>query len=111
MTISIKGFDHGNRGAGIRNHQLILPTVVCSTHVSRRIATEVGAVTFAHQHGCGIIGDDVNDLAVMKAVGLAICPSSAVNSVKTECHIILSRKGGDACVREFIDQYLLPQGI
>ena len=41
MTISIKGFDHGNRGAGIRNHQLILPTVVCSTHVSRRIATEV----------------------------------------------------------------------
>ncbi|MEY4290394.1 MAG: hypothetical protein RL130_336, partial [Actinomycetota bacterium] len=45
MTISIQGFDHGNRGAGIRNHQLILPTVVCSTHVSRRIATEVGAVT------------------------------------------------------------------
>ena len=57
------------------------------------------------------IGDDVNDLAVMKAVGLAVCPSSAVNAVKSECHIILSRKGGDACVREFIDQYLLPNGI
>jgi altronate dehydratase len=56
---AINGFDHGNRGTGIRNHQLILPTVVCSTHVSRRIASEVGAVTFAHQHGCGIIGDDV----------------------------------------------------
>jgi YrbI family 3-deoxy-D-manno-octulosonate 8-phosphate phosphatase len=59
----------------------------------------------------GIIGDDVNDLPVMKAVGLAVCPSSAVNSVKSECHIILSRKGGDACVREFIDHYLLPQAI
>ena len=59
----------------------------------------------------GIIGDDVNDLPVMKAVGLAVCPSSAVNSVKSACHIILSRKGGDACVREFIDHYLLPQAI
>jgi altronate dehydratase large subunit len=59
MTISVQGFDHGNRGVGIRDYQLVLPTVVCSTHVSRRIAKEVGAVTFAHQHGCGIIGDDV----------------------------------------------------
>jgi YrbI family 3-deoxy-D-manno-octulosonate 8-phosphate phosphatase len=59
----------------------------------------------------GIIGDDVNDLPVMKAVGLAVCPASAVNSVKSECHIILSRKGGDACVREFIDHYLLAQAI
>lgn len=59
----------------------------------------------------GIIGDDVNDLPVMKAVGLAVCPSSAVNSVKSASHIILSRKGGDACVREFIDHYLLAQAI
>ncbi|MEY4289985.1 MAG: hypothetical protein RLZZ30_2073 [Bacteroidota bacterium] len=59
----------------------------------------------------GIIGDDVNDLPVMKAVGLAVCPASAVNSVKSASHIILSRKGGDACVREFIDHYLLAQAI
>lgn len=59
MTLTLSGFDHENRGVGIRNHQLILPTVICSTHVSRRIAAEVGAVTFAHQHGCAIIGDDV----------------------------------------------------
>ena len=57
--MSMKGFDHGNRGIGVRNHQLILPSVVCSTRVSSRIAREVGAVTFAHQHGCGFIGNDV----------------------------------------------------
>jgi altronate dehydratase len=55
----IIGFSNENRGVGIRNHQLILPSVICSTHVSRRIANEISAVTFAHQHGCGIIGDDV----------------------------------------------------
>lgn len=52
------------------------------------------------------IGDDRNDAEVMKAVGLAICPSSAVASIKSIADIILSRKGGDACVREFLDHYL-----
>lgn len=59
MTPVIGGFSHGNRGTGIRNHQLILPSVICSTHVARRIANEVKGVTFAHQHGCAIIGVDV----------------------------------------------------
>ena len=54
-----------------------------------------------------IIGDDINDLEVMKNIGLAVCPANAVNSVKTQCHIILSKKGGYGCVREFIDNYLL----
>ena len=53
-----------------------------------------------------IIGDDLNDLPVMQAVGLAVCPASAVSKVKSVADIILSRKGGDACVREFIDNYL-----
>jgi altronate dehydratase large subunit len=57
--MSMKGFDHGNRGVGVRDHQLILPSVVCSTRVSSRIAREMSAVTFAHQHGCGFIGNDV----------------------------------------------------
>lgn len=57
--MSITGFAHKGRGVGIRDHQLILPSVVCSTHVSRKIANEVGAITFAHQNGCGIIGIDV----------------------------------------------------
>lgn len=54
-----------------------------------------------------IIGDDINDLEVMKNIGLAICPANAVNSVKSHCHIILSKKGGEGCVREFIDHFLL----
>ena len=58
-----------------------------------------------------MIGDDINDIEIMKSIGFSACPANAVNAVKSECHIILSRKGGDACVREFIDQYLLPQGI
>ena len=92
MTITINGFDHGNRGTGIRSHQLILPTVVCSTHVSRRIATEVGAITFAHQHGCGIIGDDVAGIDNF-FIALADHPNvSSVLAVGLGCETIQSQE-------------------
>lgn len=52
------------------------------------------------------IGDDVNDLQVMKKVGLSACPADANDVIRKKVHIVLHRKGGDACVREFIDRYL-----
>jgi len=53
------------------------------------------------------VGDDINDLDIIKAVGFSACPADAVLHVKNTVHVILERNGGDACVREFIDNYLL----
>lgn len=53
-----------------------------------------------------VIGDDKNDLPMMKSVGLAVCPADAVNEVKSISDIVLEKKGGDGCVRAFIDAYL-----
>lgn len=53
------------------------------------------------------VGDDVNDLEIMEVCGLSACPKDAVAKVKNTAHIILEREGGRACVREFIDEYLL----
>jgi YrbI family 3-deoxy-D-manno-octulosonate 8-phosphate phosphatase len=58
-----------------------------------------------------MIGDDVNDLAVMEKIGLAACPRDAMNSVKQVCDIILTLKGGQGCVREFIDQYIFDEPL
>ena len=52
------------------------------------------------------IGDDRNDLEVLQAVGFSACPADAVNEVKKIVNVVLSRVGGDACVRELIDRYL-----
>lgn len=52
------------------------------------------------------IGDDRNDLEVLQAVGFSACPADAVNEVKAIVNVIGSRVGGDACVRELIDNYL-----
>ncbi len=53
------------------------------------------------------VGDDVNDLEIMQAVGLSACPADAVEAIKVISTIQLTRKGGDGCVRELVDEYLL----
>lgn len=53
------------------------------------------------------IGDDVNCLELLSAVGVAACPADAVAAVKSVPHIIhLSKQGGKGCVREFTDLIL-----
>ena len=56
------------------------------------------------------VGDDVNCYDLLAAVGWAACPSDACEKVKgiTGIHV-LDRKGGDACVREWIDLILAKQ--
>ncbi len=52
------------------------------------------------------VGDDINDLEIMKSVGISACPNDAAKQIKNIADIILEHKGGQACVREFIDEYL-----
>ncbi|MFN5910852.1 MAG: KdsC family phosphatase [Bacteroidota bacterium] len=58
-----------------------------------------------------LIGDDINDLEMIRKVGLSACPSDAVNMIKTNVDIILSKKGGEGCIRELIDSYLLNEPL
>ncbi|WHY96683.1 UxaA family hydrolase [Peribacillus simplex] len=55
----IKGYRRSNGKFGIRNHLLIIPTVICANHVANRIQQAVPeSVAIPHQHGCSQIGDD-----------------------------------------------------
>lgn len=58
-----------------------------------------------------IIGDDINDLDVFRKVGFSACPSDAVLVIKSHSDVILTKKGGEGCVREFVDGYLLNNPI
>ncbi len=50
------------------------------------------------------IGDDINCITLLEAVGMAACPVNAVQKVKDLRGIIhLSKRGGEGAVREFID--------
>ena len=50
------------------------------------------------------IGDDVNDALIMQEVGLSAAPSDALGEVRAVANIVLEKKGGQGCVREFIDR-------
>ncbi|MHC5362123.1 KdsC family phosphatase [Myroides sp. LJL110] len=52
------------------------------------------------------IGDDLNDIEVLQAVGISACPSSAPQYIQDFCKIRLCKKGGEGVFREFVE-YLL----
>lgn len=53
-----------------------------------------------------MIGDDVNDLEIMQHIGYSACPSDAANQVLQKADCILSKKGGEGCIREFIEDVM-----
>ncbi|MEQ1625553.1 MAG: 3-deoxy-D-manno-octulosonate 8-phosphate phosphatase [Sediminibacterium sp.] len=56
------------------------------------------------------MGDDIPDLAVMQAVGFACCPADAATDIRLASNYISPFKGGDACVRDVIEQVLKLRG-
>lgn len=55
------------------------------------------------------IGDDLGDLEVIKAVGLAAAVADAHSEVKRHCHFVCRERGGRGAVREFIEFILAAQ--
>ena len=50
------------------------------------------------------IGDDVNCMELLKAVGVKACPADACEEAKAIVGIhVMKRQGGEGCVREFVD--------
>lgn len=52
------------------------------------------------------IGDDVNDLELLKKVGLSACPADAISEIKIICHYICKLNGGHGVFREISDLIL-----
>ena len=49
------------------------------------------------------IGDDVNDVPLLKAVCLAVTPNDGTKEAKSVSHYICNLKGGEGAFREFAD--------
>jgi YrbI family 3-deoxy-D-manno-octulosonate 8-phosphate phosphatase len=49
------------------------------------------------------LGNDVNDAACLEAVGLPVVPADAWPEVVPLARWVLTRRGGEGCVREFCD--------
>lgn len=49
------------------------------------------------------IGDDLNDLSLIRSVGYSGAPSSAPDYIKKYASIITTKKGGEGAFREFVE--------
>ncbi|HSS30103.1 MAG TPA: HAD hydrolase family protein, partial [Nitrospiraceae bacterium] len=56
------------------------------------------------------IGDDVNDLEALKAVGFSASPADGLPSIVAAVDYVCRKKGGEGAVREIIEMILEAQG-
>jgi 3-deoxy-D-manno-octulosonate 8-phosphate phosphatase (KDO 8-P phosphatase) len=56
------------------------------------------------------VGDDLADLPVLAAVGLAACPADAAAEVRDAAHLVAPSPGGRGAVREVVEVILKHQG-
>ena len=74
-TRTFMGYRRSDGRVGIRNHVLILPTSICASDTTERIARAVeGCVTFHNQNGCSQVDAD-QQLTVDTLAGLASNPN------------------------------------
>ena len=89
-----------------RAKKLGIKRVYCGTRPKIEVATEWLNEMKLDFKQVAYIGDDLNDLPLIKKAGISACPANARPQVKLASHIVLSRKGGNGCVREFIEEVM-----
>jgi len=67
------------------------------------------------QLGCGLenvcyLGDDLPDVELLGAVGLAVTPSDAVEDARRNAHWVLQCAGGQGVIRETVERVLRAKG-
>jgi altronate dehydratase large subunit len=79
----------------VRNHLLVLPSVLCAALVAQDVAAATGGVAIAHQHGCSQVGDDGQQTA-HAFEGIACAPNvGAVLVVSLGCETVQGRALAD----------------
>lgn len=57
-------------------------------------------------HEVAYIGDDFNDVKLLRQAGISACPANASDYIKKEAQWSLNKKGGEGAFREFVERIL-----
>lgn len=93
------GYLRKNGRVGVRNHLLIISTVVCSNRLADLTASSIpDAVAITHQHGCAQIGPD-REQTMKTLMGLGRNPNvGAVIAVSLGCERPLAGPPTPSCI-------------
>lgn len=57
------------------------------------------------------MGDDLNDIGLMKKIALPACPHDAVLEVLESCKFISNKNGGEGAVRDLLEHIMKANGM
>ncbi|MBF4805780.1 MAG: HAD-IIIA family hydrolase [Pseudoleptotrichia goodfellowii] len=95
----------------IRSEELKIKYLYQGISDKTLILEEIMEKTLLKKDEIAYMGDDLNDLNIMKKVGLKGAPQDAVPEVKEVADFVSSKNGGDGAVREFTEFILKKDGI
>lgn len=94
----------------VRSRELQIRYVLQGRRDKEAGFTEILEMSGLKPEQIAYIGDDVNDLPVLRQVGLSACPSDARPEVRAAVHYICEKPGGHGAVRELCELLLKAQG-
>jgi YrbI family 3-deoxy-D-manno-octulosonate 8-phosphate phosphatase len=60
---------------------------------------------------CAFIGDDINDVLLLKKVGFSAATANAPEYIKNKVHFVTQKNGGQGAFREFVEHILDAHGV
>ena len=91
---------------GIRAERLKMDFVITGTWEKLKAAKEIAASEGCLLENIAFIGDDVNDLEILKEVGFSAAPKDAASEIKNIVNYLSPLKGGEGIFREITDMLL-----
>lgn len=106
MTAMLSGYKENASQRGIATHlKFDIVELGCKDKLST-VRQWCAQYSFDISTEVAFIGDDINDLELMRTVSWTACPSDAVGQIRTCAQLICTTPGGRGCVREFCEALL-----
>lgn len=108
----IVGAISGRESACVSKRAFELKLDFCHQGILDKLSTFEKLVSFhkLKKKQVAYIGDDINDLKVLEASGLAACPADAPAYIRNRVEVVTQAKGGNGVAREIADLVLAASG-
>lgn len=88
-----------------RAAKLKMEEVHCGIGDKLPVVTEICQKYNCTLENVAYVGDDINDVEVLKSVGMGFSIADAIKDAKAAACYVTERKGGDGALREIIDKF------
>ena len=112
VLLKEKGFEVGivtsdnSETVVARGKRLKLELVYYNVKDKVETLKEICFVRNVKPENIAFIGDDVNDLGILKEAGFSACPNDAVDEVKKVVDYVCKKNGGQGAFRELADMII-----